>query len=111
MAFNCHGVSQRLEQLSNQPFTCPARNEREFFCEGDRTICQLLPPFTSARHGSAEGAAHCDAKKRGQYVRPIVHILIKSPALVLSLSSAHQSDRIDVEQKCCRASRCGRLRV
>jgi len=44
-------------------------------------------------------------------MRPVVHILIKSAALVLPSFAANQSNRIDIEQQGSRAPFRGRFRV
>src|SRR5580658_8310713 len=74
-------------------------------------VCQFLPPFAATRHGCPKSSAHSNAEERRENVRPVVHILIESSALMLTPLATNESNRIDIEQQGNRARFRGRFRI
>ena len=111
MMFGADFVSQRLKQLFEYLLTASARYHSQSCCQRNLLIRQFRSPLAPARHSSSQCTAHRHAEERREYVRSVVHILIESAALVLSPFSAHQADRIDIEQNRRRAALRRRFRI
>src|SRR3984957_14235601 len=103
MMLGSYAVPERLEQLADQSLTGAAGHNRQFCSQRNRMVCQFLPPLAAARHGCPESSAHRNAEERRENVRPVVHILIKGSALMLTPLATNESNRNDIEQQRSRA--------
>ncbi len=92
-----HAVPERLKQFSDQSRACPGGHNRKICRQWDRQISQFLSTFATSRHCCPKCSTHRDAEERRKHIRPIVHILIERPTLMLPSLTTDQPYRIDIE--------------